>query len=119
MFVNIKGFSLIELMIVISILGILVAVAIPSYSNFTIRSANNACLAEVKAYSNEVFLALNDQDDNSYPARPSAKACQTITDASSWTTVTQQRVIHAQVKAPSQVRIQCDLPNGVPCQIVP
>ena len=54
-----QGFTLIELMIVIAIIAILMAYALPAYRDYTIRSKlgeGNAMAASVKMAVNEAFV---------------------------------------------------------------
>jgi type IV pilus assembly protein PilA len=49
-----KGFTLIELMIVVAIIGILAAVALPAYQDYTVRSKVSELLLQTSAYKMQV-----------------------------------------------------------------
>jgi len=110
----------IELMIVVAIIGILAAIAIPAYSDYTKKSSEASCLAETKAYANKIFLLANDAtggtasfDKTHYPA----KACNS-NNLQNATTMPTNKVVGAikkPVNSSTTPDIVCTLGETISC----
>ena len=94
-----KGFTLIELMIVIAIIGILAAIAIPAYQNYIKKAAYSEVISAMTSYKTAVdvcyaeegALAACDAGAGGVPAAPTAstvKAFNTLTVADGVITAT-------------------------------
>ena len=60
-----QGFTLIELMVVVIIIGILVAIAVPLYGGVQARARDNACAANVRTLNGAV--AMYHAEEGSFP----------------------------------------------------
>ena len=99
-----RGFTLIELMIVVAIIAILSAIALPAYNNYRIRSAEGACQAEMKSYANFALARLHNGDA---PDAPPQRAC-----ASAVTAIDLSTDISGVPQAPGARQTTCMMESG-------
>jgi general secretion pathway protein G len=57
-----RGFTLAELIVVITIVGILSAIGLSVYKNFIDRARNTRAIAEIRMYEKEIMSFLNDAE---------------------------------------------------------
>lgn len=75
-----KGFTLIELMIVVAIIGILAAVALPAYQDYTVR----AKVSEGLIAASSARTAVSEVYANAGKMLPTANSMNVQTQASQW-----------------------------------
>lgn len=64
---NQKGFTLVELMVVVVILGILVAIAVPIYRNVQTNAEENACKANIRTLEGAYLIYTADESPGTWP----------------------------------------------------
>jgi type IV pilus assembly protein PilA len=67
-----QGFTLIELMIVVAIIGILAAIAIPAYSDYTARAQASEAFALLDGFKTPVIDGIGEQGAAGCAAPPNA-----------------------------------------------
>ncbi len=100
-----QGFTLIELMIVVAIIGILAAVAIPQYKDYTAKAKVGNAVTSVDSFKSAVALCGQEEGalDNCNQAGILSAATFTKTNEVSGATITDKGVITLTFEAASKV----------------
>lgn len=77
-----KGFTLIELMIAISIIGILAAIALTTYLNYVNKTRISTCHSEAASFVKERSIAINLSTETTILPSYTPASCSSATDTS-------------------------------------
>lgn len=67
---NKKGFTLVELMVVVGIIAVLVAIAVPAYNSVTAKAEKTACDANIRVIEGAKAVAIANKEWNTSEEDP-------------------------------------------------
>lgn len=109
---SISGFTLVELLIVIIIIAVLAAIAIPKFSNSSTRSKESALKADLNLFRNATELFKG--DTGLYPAAMADLAAATAPATGRDSAGASIAIIAADYKGPYVQRLENDPVSGAP-----